>query len=195
MRRLPNRYDNTRTFYENPANIRNDVTRTPLRSPNYLAINETRTYEANCVSPRNVMNNSPRNYLPDVSNNYEATGLDKPRIAQNSIYSEDHRQMGEYSGFCEGNQFPKYETKEEYVSVLHNALNVQSIDNIRNNYSEVGCGYNQNCERFQYPGLAGKKMEQMRKMQRCRTPEILLAPHYLEGCNRQVCCHWGAPYA
>ena len=191
IRRLPNRYDNTRTFYENPANIRNDVTRTPLRSPNYL---ENRNYEANCGSPRNVLNNSPRTYLPDVSNNYE-TGLDKPRIAQNSIYSEDHRQMGEYSGYCEGGQYPKYESKDEYVSALHNvhnALNVQSIENIRNNYNEVGCGYNQNCERFQYP--MGKK-DNMRKMQRCRTPEILLAPHYLEGCNRQVCCHWGAPYA
>ncbi|CAH0597008.1 unnamed protein product [Chrysodeixis includens] len=197
MRRLPNRYDNTRTFYENPANIRNDVTRTPIRSPNYLAMNETRNYDANgCTGTRNVLNNSPRNYMPDVSNNYETTGLDKPRIPQNSIYSEDHRPMGDYSGYCEGNQYPKYgENKDEYVTALHTALNVQSIDNIRNNYNEVGCGYNQNCERFQYPGLAGKKMEQLRKLQRCRTPEILLAPHYLEGCSRQVCCHWGAPYA
>ncbi|XP_013149312.1 PREDICTED: XK-related protein 6-like [Papilio polytes] len=40
---------------------------------------------------------------------------------------------------------------------------------------------------------AGKKAEQ-RKMQRCRTPEILLAPHYLETCTRPVCCHWSAPY-
>lgn len=193
MRRLPNRYDNTRTFYENPANIRSDVTRTALGSPNYLALNENRSYDANgCGSARNVLNNSPRTYLPDVSNNYQS-GLDKPRIAQNSIYSDDHRQIGEYSGYCEGNQYSKYETKDEYVSALHSALHVQNIDNIRNNYD--GCGqYSQNCERFQYPGLAGKKMEQMRKMQRCRTPEILLAPHYLEGCNRQVCCHWGAPY-
>ncbi|KAH9637395.1 hypothetical protein HF086_012008 [Spodoptera exigua] len=195
MRRIPNRYDNTRTFYENPANMRNDATRTPMRSPNYLALNENRNYDANgCTSARNALSNSPRNYLPDVSNNYETAGLDKPRIAQNSIYSEDPRQIGEYSGYCEGNQYPKYESKDEYVSALHNALNVQNIDNIRNNYNEVGCGYNQNCERFQYPGLAGKKMEQMRKMQRCRTPEILLAPHYLDGCNRQVCCHWGPPY-
>lgn len=194
MRRLPNRYDNARTFYENPANIRNDVTRTPLRSPNYLAMNENRSYDTNgCGSPRNVLTNSPRNYMPDVSNNYE-TGIDKPRIVQNAIYTEDHRQMGEYSGYCEGNQYSKYECKDEYAAGLHNALNAQNIENIRNNYD--GCGqYNQNCERFQYSGLAGKKMEQMRKMQRCRTPEILLAPHYLEGCNRQVCCHWGAPYA
>lgn len=29
---------------------------------------------------------------------------------------------------------------------------------------------------------------------RCRTPEILLAPNYLEGCTKQACCHWSAPY-
>ncbi|KAG6457823.1 hypothetical protein O3G_MSEX010513 [Manduca sexta] len=189
MRRLPNRYDNARTFYENPANIRND--RTPLRSPNYL---ETRNYEGSCGSPRNVLNTSPGNYMADVSGNNYDNAIDKPRIPQNNIYSEDHRQMGEYSGYCENNQY-KYEGKDEYVSALHNALaNVQSIDNIRNNYE--GCAqYGQNCERFPYPGLGGKKIDQqMRKMQRCRTPEILLAPHYLEGCNRQVCCHWGPPY-
>lgn len=32
------------------------------------------------------------------------------------------------------------------------------------------------------------------KKHKCHTPEILLAPHYLDGCSRQVCCHWGAPY-
>ncbi|XP_028162403.1 uncharacterized protein LOC114354300 [Ostrinia furnacalis] len=196
LRRMPNRYDNTRTFYENPANIRTDVNRTPLRSPNYLALGETRTYDTNgCGSPRNVLNSSPRTYIPDVSNNnYESTPLDKPRI-QNNIYGEN--QIGEYSGYCESSQYPKYESKEEYVSALHTALaNVQSIDNIRSTYNEGACNqYGQNCERmFPYPGLAGKKMEQMRKLQRCRTPEILLAPHYLEGCNRQVCCHWGPPY-
>ncbi|KAM3961352.1 uncharacterized protein ACR2FA_004469 [Aphomia sociella] len=201
IRRLPNRYENPRTFYENPANIRNDVNRTPLRTPNYLALGETRNYEANgCGSPRNVINSSPRNYNPDVSNNnYDSTALDKPRLTQNmNMYSEDNRPIGEYTSFCENGQaYTKYESKDEYASALHTALaNVQSIDDIRNTYNEAGCNqYNQNCDRmFPYPGLAGKKMEQMRKMQRCRTPEILLAPLYLEGCNRQVCCHWGAPY-
>lgn len=193
IRRLPNRYENSRTFYENPANIRNDVTRTPLRSPNYLALGETRSYDANgCGSPRNVINSSPRNY-PDVSNNNYEAALDKPRL-QNSIYSEETRPIESaiYSGYCENGQVYKYESKEDYTSALHSALaNVQSIDNIRSTYNE-GCTYSQNCDRvFPYP-LAGKK--EVRKMQRCRTPEILLAPHYLEGCNRQVCCHWGAPY-
>lgn len=32
------------------------------------------------------------------------------------------------------------------------------------------------------------------KKQRSRTPEVLLAPHYLDGCGRQACCHWGPPY-
>ncbi|KAJ0171463.1 hypothetical protein K1T71_013013 [Dendrolimus kikuchii] len=192
IRRFPNRYDNSRTFYENPANIRNDVTRTPIRSPNYLAL-ETRNYDGNtCGSPRNILNSSPRNYTTETSGNFDA-GIDKPRAAQTQIY-DDHRV--DYSGYCEGNQYKYGENKEEYSSTLQNALtNVQSIDNIRNNYNECG-QYNQNCERmFPYPNLGGKKMEQMRKMQRCRTPEILLAPHYLEGCNRQVCCQWGAPYA
>lgn len=36
-------------------------------------------------------------------------------------------------------------------------------------------------------------VEQARKMQRCKTPEILLAPHFLE--QRQTCCHWGMPYS
>lgn len=191
MRRLNiNRYEqNTRTFYENPANIRNDVNRTPIRSPNYL-IGETRNYDANgCGSPRNVINSSPRNVY-NTETNYETN--DKPRITNQAIYSDDRQNIGEYSGYCENQQ---YASKEEYVSALHNALaNVQSIDNIRSTYNE-GCGqYGQNCDRFQYPGLAGKKAEHIRKMQRCRTPEILLAPHYLEGCNRQVCCHWGPPY-
>jgi hypothetical protein len=194
MRRMTNRYDNSRTLYENPSNIRNDVNRTPLRSPNYLAL-ETRTYDTNgCSNPRNVLNSSPRTYIPDVSSNYESNPLDKPRL-QNAIYSEN--QIAEYSGYCENSQFPKYESKDEYVSALHTAIaNVQSIDNIRSTYNDGACAqYSQNCERmFPYPGLTGKKMEQMRKMQRCRTPEILLAPHYLEGCNRQVCCHWGPPY-
>lgn len=184
LRRI--KYDNPRTFYENPSNLRNDVNRTPIRSPNYL-ITETQ-YENGCNSPRNVTN-SPRNYnIPDVTNNYD---IEKPRIVQtNSIYPEERQNLGEYSGYCENQNF-KYESKEQYVSALHNALsNVQSIDSIRNTYE--GCNqYGQNCERVFYGGLGGKKE---RKMQRCRTPEILLAPHYLEGCNRQVCCHWGPPY-
>ncbi|RVE46350.1 hypothetical protein evm_008973 [Chilo suppressalis] len=184
-RRIQNRYDNARTFYENPANVRTDVSR-PLRSPNYLAL-ETRTYEANsCGSPRNVMTNSPRNYLPDVSNTYESTPLDKPRL-QTAVYAENHT-IAEYLGYCE-NQYSKFEAND--VTALHSPLNVQGIDNMRS----YECGqYGQNCERMYggYPGL-GKK-ERDRKMQRCRTPEILLAPHYLEGCSRQVCCHWGPPY-
>lgn len=36
-------------------------------------------------------------------------------------------------------------------------------------------------------------IEQARKMQRCKTTEILLAPHFLEGPTRQ-CCHWGVPF-
>lgn len=187
IRRFPNRYESSRTFYENPANMRNDVTRTPVRSPNYLAL-ETRNYEGNtCGSPRNILNNSPRNYPEASSTNFEAA-IDKTRAAQNQIY-EDHR---EYTGYCENGQYKYGDNKEEYSSGLHNALtNVQSIDNMRSNYNECG-QYNQN-QMFPY-NVGGKKMEQMRKMQRCRTPEILLAPHYLEGCNRQVCCQWGAPY-
>ncbi|XP_049880321.1 uncharacterized protein LOC126376817 [Pectinophora gossypiella] len=184
LRRL--KYDQSRGFYENPANIRNE-NRTAMRSPNYL-IGETRNFDNGCGSPRNVLNNSPRNYnIPDVtSNNYDTN--DKPRVQNNAIYSDDR---GEYSGYCEnGQNYSKYESKDAYVSALHNALaNVQSIDNIRSTYNEPCGQYSQNCDRFPY-----KKMEQMRKMQRCRTPEILLAPHYLEGCNRQVCCHWGPPY-
>ncbi|XP_013191811.1 uncharacterized protein LOC106135940 [Amyelois transitella] len=183
IRRLPNRYDNARTFYENPTNVRSDVTRTPIRSPNYLAIGETRSYDANgCGSPRNVINNSPKNYAPEVSNDYEA-GIDKPRLVQSNMYTEESRNI-EY-GYCENGQ--GYSGKDDY-SALHSALaNVQSIENIRSTYE---CGqYGQNCDRFPYQ--LGKKD---RKMQRCRTPEILLAPHYLEGCSRQVCCHWGAPY-
>lgn len=46
------------------------------------------------------------------------------------------------------------------------------------------------------PGNTGSNlncnlMEQARKMQRCKTTEILLAPHFLEGSSRQACCHWG----
>lgn len=194
MRRLPNRYDNSRTFYENPANVRSDVTRTPIRSPNYLAL-ETRNYEGNtCGSPRNILNSSPRNYTTESSsNNYDAA-IDKHRATQNQIY-EDHRQIGEYSGYCDGNQYKYGENKEEeYISKLHALANVDNIDNIRSTYNECE-QYSQNCERmFPYPNVGAKNMEQMRKMQRCRTPEILLAPHYLEGCNRQVCCQWGAPY-
>ncbi|XP_039748300.1 uncharacterized protein LOC120625328 [Pararge aegeria] len=202
--RVQDIYDqDSRTFYENPANLRSEVPRTPLRSPNYL-VPENRKYESNvqCRSPRNVLNSSPRNYLPDVStNSYEATQNNARSVQNNSsIYSEDHRQsIGEFSGYCEDsnqNAYGKYgDAKEEYVSALHNVLaNVQNIDNMRGIYNEVGCTqYGQNCDRFPYQ-MGGKKMEQMRKMQRCRTPEILLAPHYLEGCNRQVCCNWGAPY-
>lgn len=163
-------YNQDRTFYENPANLRNDgVT-------NYLPINE-RKFEPNiCRSPRNVLNNSPRNYLPDVStNNYETS---QNRITnQNSMY-EERQNIPEFS--YEDNQY----NKEEYISSL-NPLN--GVDNMRNIYSE-GCNQYNQCDRF-YPGL-GKKD----RKQRCRTPEILLAPHYLEGCNRQVCCNWGAPY-
>ncbi|XP_052742048.1 uncharacterized protein LOC112056845 isoform X1 [Bicyclus anynana] len=192
----------SRSFYENPSNLRNETPRTPLRSPNYL-VPENRKYESNvqCRSPRNVLNNSPRNYLPDVSaNNYETQNNARSVQNNSSIYSEDHRQsIAEFSGYCEDtgqNVYGKYgDAKEEYVS-LHNALaNVQNIDNMRGIYNEVGCSqYGQNCERVYPYQLGGKKMEQMRKIQRCRTPEILLAPHYLEGCNRQVCCNWGAPY-
>ncbi|XP_034825912.1 uncharacterized protein [Maniola hyperantus] len=204
--RVQNIYNqDSRTFYENPSNLRNEVPRTPLRSPNYL-VPENRKYESNvqCRSPRNVINSSPRNYLPDVStNNYEATQNNARSVQNNSsIYSEDHRQsIGEFSGYCEDNSqnvYGKYgDAKEEYVSALHNALaNVQNIDNMRGIYNDAGCSqYGQNCDRVFPYQLGGKKMEQMRKMQRCRTPEILLAPHYLEGCNRQVCCNWGAPYA
>lgn len=184
--KIHRRYDESRTFYENPGNIRNDVARTALRSPNYLALSENGNYDPNaCSSPRNVLNNSPRNYIADVSNNYEVTPLDKPRLP-NNIYNDDHRPIGEFS-YCETNT--QTYNKDEYVSNLHSALtNVQSIDNIRG----YECAqYGQNCDRFPY---GGKKGEVARKMQRCRTPEILLAPHYLEGCNRQVCCHWGAPY-
>ncbi|XP_053617819.1 uncharacterized protein LOC128679542 [Plodia interpunctella] len=178
IRRLPNRYDNARTFYENPTNMRSDVARAPLRSPNYLAL-ETRSYDTNgCGSPRNVINNSPKNYATEVANEYEAA-IDKPRL-QTNMYNEENRNL-EY-GYCENGQV--YSRKDDYS--LHSALaNVQSIENIRSTYE--GCGYGQECERF----YMGKKE---RKMQRCRTPEILLAPHYLEGCTRQVCCHWGAPY-
>ncbi|XP_068625122.1 uncharacterized protein [Battus philenor] len=200
--RIPNIYSQeSRSFYENPANIRAE-NRAPVRSPNYLALSETRNYDSNaCRSPRNVMNSSPRNaYISDVNNStYDTSALDKNRMQPNptSIYSEDHRQ-GEFSGYCDAqNVYGKFgDTKEEYISALHNALaNVQSIDNIRSIYTEVPCTqYGQNCDRFPYQAVAGKKMEQMRKLQRCRTPEILLAPHYLEGCNRQVCCHWSGSY-
>lgn len=205
--RAQNMYNqDSRTFYENPSNLRNEINRAPLRSPNYLAIGENRKYESNvCRSPRNVLNSSPRNYLPDVSaNNYEATVQNNTRIpSQNNqnIYSEDRQNMADFSGYCEENTQNVYkfgENKEEYVSALQSLANVQGMENIRGIYNEVGnCNqYNQNCERiFPYPGLGGKKMEQLRKMQRCRTPEILLAPHYLESCNRQVCCNWGGPYS
>ncbi|XP_045455722.1 uncharacterized protein LOC123665465 [Melitaea cinxia] len=206
--RAQNMYNqDSRTFYENPSNLRNEINRTPLRSPNYLAIGENRKYESNvCRSPRNVLNSSPRNYLPDVSaNNYEATAQNNTRIpAQNNqkIYSEDRQNMTDFSGYCEENAQNVYnkfgENKEEYVSALQSLANVQGMENIRGIYNEVGnCNqYNHNCERiFPYPGLGGKKMEQLRKIQRCRTPEILLAPHYLESCNRQVCCNWGGPYS
>ncbi|XP_061723978.1 uncharacterized protein LOC133530141 isoform X2 [Cydia pomonella] len=136
----------------------------PIHSPNYLALSENRSYETNRASPRTI-NNSPRNYITE--NNYEVS-LDKSRIP-NNIYSD----APEYSGF-ENQPY----NKDEYVSNLLN----QSID------ARYEC-YGQNCDRFPYV-----KEEGRRKMQRCRTPEILLAPHYLEGCNREVCCHWGAPY-
>lgn len=174
----PNIYNQDRTFYENPANLRNDR---PVRTHNYLPIPENRKYEANvCRSPRNVLNSSPRSYLPDTTNNYEAN---QNRIQNQNIYDE-RQNIPEFS--YEDPQYGKYgDNKEEYVTAL-NALN--GVDNIRGMYSE-GCNqYNQNCDRF-YPGMAKKD-----RKQRCRTPEILLAPHYLEGCNRQVCCNWGAPY-
>ncbi|XP_045505662.1 uncharacterized protein LOC123702043 [Colias croceus] len=175
----------SRTFYENPANLRGE-NRAVIRSPNYLAINENRNFETR--SPRNVLD-SPRNaYISDVTSNNYDSAIDKSRPQTN--YTDD-RQNIEFSNYCETNQPFKYDDKDEY---MHNALSNQ-VDNIRI-YNEVGCGqYNQNCERmFPYSGLPGKKIEQIRKMQRCRTPEILLAPHYLEGCNRQVCCHWPGPY-
>ncbi|OWR44485.1 hypothetical protein KGM_204555 [Danaus plexippus plexippus] len=140
----------SRSFYENPANLRNEVNR-QLRSPNYLE----RKYESNvCI------NNSPRKYIAD--NNYDQTRTQYSGDRQDFTY-EDNQTYN----------------KEEYS--LHNAINVQGM---------YDCSqYNQNCERFPY---LGGKMEQIRKVQRCRTPEILLAPHYLEGCNRQF-CNW-APY-
>ncbi|XP_050356048.1 uncharacterized protein LOC126777158 [Nymphalis io] len=206
--RVQNMYSqDSRTFYENPSNLRSEVNRAPLRSPNYLAISENRKYDSNvCRSPRNVLNSSPRNYLPDVStNNYETAAQNNNRLqTQNpsNIYSDDRQNIADFSAYCEDNGQNVYrkfgENKEEYVSALQSLANVQGMENIRSIYNEVGsCNqYNQNCDRmFPYPGLGGKKMEQLRKMQRCRTPEILLAPHYLEGCTRQVCCNWGGPYS
>ncbi|XP_045513989.1 uncharacterized protein LOC123707730 isoform X1 [Pieris brassicae] len=126
-----------RTFYENPANLRDG------QSP-YIS----RTYEANRI-------NSPR--FADVT--YD-TATDKRQ------YTEDRQ---EYDQF-------KYED------------NVQgNPENLRVYECQFNCVY-------PYSGLQGKKIEQIKKMQRCRTPEILLAPHYLEGCNRQVCCHWPSTY-
>lgn len=193
QRKLPNRYSQEpRSFYENPANLHKE---TP-RSPNYLRLAETRNYEVNRASPMNVLNNSPRTtYAADVSsagNSYErpkTSPLDKPRIpiTSSGIYSEDGRQnLGEYSGYGDGSdQLYKYgEPKDEYMSTLQSALvNVQTMDNIRGNYGDR-LGY-------PFPVLLGKSKLETRKMQRCRTPEILLAPHNLE---RQACCHWGAPY-
>ncbi|KAG7300898.1 hypothetical protein JYU34_015240 [Plutella xylostella] len=216
-RRIPNRgvysQDPGRTFYESPANGRAEVNRTPLRT--YL-VGETRSYETNgCGSPKNALNNSPRAYAGDVSsanNSYERPSLDKSRIPiQNTPIYEDRQNLGEYSGYCENNNQNMY-NKGEYVAAIQTALsNAQGVD-IRtysdaNNpvygqnggnagYGQNGGnpGYGQNGDRlFPYTGVAKSKLEVMRKMQRCRTPEILLAPHYLEGCNRQVCCHWGAP--
>lgn len=149
--KIHRRYDESRTFYENPGNIRNDVARTALRSPNYLALSENGNYDPNaCSSPRNVLNNSPRNYIADVSNNYEVTPLDKPRLP-NNIYNDDHRPIGEFS-YCETNT--QTYNKDEYVSNLHSALtNVQSIDNIRG----YECAqYGQNCDRFPYGGKKGR---------------------------------------
>lgn len=64
-------------------------------------------------------------------------------------------------------------------------------------YTENNNEYNNTVESIRgvgYPALPGNsKLEQLRLMQRCRTPEILLAPHYLEGCGRPVCCQWGGP--
>lgn len=38
-------------------------------------------------------------------------------------------------------------------------------------------------------------MEQARKIPRCKTTEILLAPHFLESSSKQPCCHnWGLSY-
>ncbi|CAK1543556.1 unnamed protein product [Leptosia nina] len=125
-----------------------------------------RSYESNTRSPRNVLNNSPRNYLNDVT--YE-TAIDK----RPQTYTDDRQDI--YN-------------KDEY---LQNALSNQVMDNIRI-YNE--CGQFSQCGVYPYSGLPGKKLEQIKKMQRCRTPEILLAPHYLEGCNRQVCCHWPSTY-
>lgn len=195
--RMPSLYGPaSRSFYEDPANVRSEG-RPVLRSPNYLALNESRGYEPNARSPLNGINASPRAYAADV-NGYDTANIEKARPQNpNSIYSEGHRASMEYSGYCESQgPYGKYgEGKEEYISALHNALTVQGMDNGRV-YNEVGpCGqYGQSCDRpFPYQP-AGKKTDQIRKMQRCRTPEILLAPHYLEGCSRQVCCHWSGSY-
>ncbi|CAG9792622.1 unnamed protein product [Diatraea saccharalis] len=98
--------------------------------------------------------------------------------------------MGQYLRYCDARY--KFDVKEEYTSPLHVPLNVHATDDNR-----YGCGQYE-----QYAGAgsgsgagagAGRK-EQCRKLQRCRTPEILLAPHYLQPCTRQVCCHWGPAY-
>ncbi|XP_041970885.1 uncharacterized protein LOC121727160 isoform X2 [Aricia agestis] len=170
-----------RTFYENPGDMRGDVT-------TYLAL-ETRNYEAGaCRSPRNVLAGSPRTaYVADVTAPaYDTSALDKARLANQtaSIYSEGHRRSD--FGYDESGQGYM---KSEYG--LGGLANAQAIDGMRGIYTEACNQYGQT-DRFPY---AGKKAEHMRKIQRCRTPEILLAPHYLEGCNRQACCHWSGSYA
>ncbi|XP_050673087.1 uncharacterized protein LOC126970973 isoform X2 [Leptidea sinapis] len=137
----------SRTFYENPANLR-DNTAVSYRGEN-------------CRNQRNI---SPRNYASDA--NYDENRQD------------EHRQ----EFYCE--------YKDEYLnSGLMSMSNVNVVDSMR--VYEGGCQVT-DCERLGYPAL--KKMELLKKMQRCRTPEILLAPHYLEGCGRQVCCHWPGTY-
>ncbi|CAH2057167.1 unnamed protein product, partial [Iphiclides podalirius] len=185
--RLPSLYSPApRSFYEDP-NVRSE--RPPLRSPNYLALSEARGYEPT-RSPRAV--NSPRVYA-DLNGYDTANAEPRQQNPNASVYSEGHRVSMEYNAY-EAQGYGKYaEGKEEYISALHTALaTVQGIDS--RVYNEVGCNqYGQSERPFPYQPVA-KKAELMRKMQRCRTPEILLAPHYLEGCSRQVCCHWSGSY-
>ncbi|GBO99265.1 hypothetical protein EVAR_31389_1 [Eumeta japonica] len=190
----------SRTFYENPTNLCTEMSRNQLRTPNYIGISEGRIYEENANNPRNIQNGSPRTYAADVSpagNSYERPAnppLDKPR---NPNFDEHPMKNLDYP-YCDNNDqniYNKYGTEKfEYISALQSALNaVQSLD-IRNNYDDVQ--YDQDSRLgFCYPGPPAKKSEPARKLQRCRTPEILLAPRYLEGCGRPVCCHWGPHYA
>lgn len=159
-------------------NSENQSDSNPLRSPKPFKAEPRTFYE----SPTNPRNDAPRtpvrsaNYL-DISennrnqppsNSYERknSSLEKTRIHYET-------RMPDYS---ENNNQNAYKYGPEIQ------LAVQNGDT--HCYSEGGMGL------FPYP----VKCKQELRKQRCQTPEILLAPHYLDNCNRQVCCHWRTQY-